>query len=303
MDLRRLTIFLAVVEQGGFTRAADVLGISQPAVSQAIRELEAELGTALFHRLGRAIRLTPAGEALVRPARQVRRDLENGRQAVEEVTGLGTGRLDIGCLPTVVVDPVARLIGAFRLAYPGVALAVGSPEGPLDLLDAVRSGRFEIGVSDEANAEDVTTVGLGSQDFLAVLPPGSGFASAGSIALSLLARQPLVAPPAGSSTRAALDTALEDCGVAARIAVESSQRDALVPLVAAGAGAALLPRPLADLAARAGCVVLRPRPSVRRQLVLIYRATPLTPAAERFVELARADASRRHGNGRMASSL
>ena len=103
MDTRRLAIFLEVVEQGGFTRAADTLDIAQPSVSQAVRELEAALGTSLFHRLGRSISLTPAGEALVAPARQVRRDLENGLASVEEVTGLGRGRLDIACLPTLAV--------------------------------------------------------------------------------------------------------------------------------------------------------------------------------------------------------
>ena len=63
MDIRRLSIFLAVVDEGGFTAAADALAMSQPAVSQAIRELEDDLGAALFHRLGRGVRLTPGGRS------------------------------------------------------------------------------------------------------------------------------------------------------------------------------------------------------------------------------------------------
>src|SRR2546429_2987960 len=85
MDLRRLRLFLAVVDHGGMTRAAEVEHVAQPSVSQAIRELETELGTPLFHRVGRRVVLTAAGEALVGPARQALRDVETGRAAVEAV--------------------------------------------------------------------------------------------------------------------------------------------------------------------------------------------------------------------------
>jgi len=128
MDSRRLAIFLAVVDEGGFTAAGDALDLSQPAVSQAIRELEDDLGAVLFHRLGRAVKLTPAGEALVLPARQARQDLAIGRSAVEEIAGLGAGRLDLACLPTLAVAPLAPLVGAFRVAYPGVSVRLSDPE-------------------------------------------------------------------------------------------------------------------------------------------------------------------------------
>jgi DNA-binding transcriptional LysR family regulator len=94
MDLRRLRLFLAVVDEGGFTRGAEAMFVSQPSVSQAMRELEDELATPLFHRVGRGVVLTAAGEALVGPARQVLRDVEIGEAAVAAVTGLVTGRLD-----------------------------------------------------------------------------------------------------------------------------------------------------------------------------------------------------------------
>ena len=88
MDLRRLRLFMAVVDEGGFTRAAESEFVSQPSVSQAIRELEDELGTPLFHRVGRGVVLTAAGEALVGPARQALRDVESATAAVAAVVGL-----------------------------------------------------------------------------------------------------------------------------------------------------------------------------------------------------------------------
>lgn len=284
MDMRRLGIFLAVVDAGGFTAAADALEMSQPAVSQGIRELEGDLGVLLFHRLGRGVALTPAGEALVEPARQAQRDLEIGRAAVAAVAGLQVGRLDLACLPTLAIAPLAPLVGEFRSAYPGVSVALADPANSAELVQFVRSGRCEVGLVDVRGVEDLVSVPLASQDFLVVLPPGSEVAA--PFPLRELAGLPLVAAPAGSSTRELLDEAMAATAGRARVVVEAAQREALLPLIAAGAGAGLLPRPLAQVAAVLGCVVVDPQPEVRRTVTLVHRNGPLTPAAGAFVALA-----------------
>ena len=174
MDLRKLGLFLAVVDEGGFTRAALAEFVSQPSVSQAIRELEAELGTPLFHRVGRGVTLTAAGEALVGPARQTLRDVEMARAAVSAVGGLEAGRLDLCALPTLAVDPVAPLTGAFRTAYPGVSVTLADAEGPAEVASQVMSGDAEIGITVEHPANDtLRSVALGRQEMLVVLPPGT----------------------------------------------------------------------------------------------------------------------------------
>jgi DNA-binding transcriptional LysR family regulator len=98
---------------------------------------------------------------------------------------------------------------------------------------------------------------------------------------------PLVAAPLGSSTRGLLDDALRAVGATANVVVEAAQREALLPLIASGAGAGLLPRPLAELARALGCAVVEPQPPVSRSVAVVHRPAQLTPAAERFVELAR----------------
>src|SRR6516165_2804508 len=118
MGLRRLSLFLAVADDGSFTRAAKATYTSQPAVSLAIKELERELGAELFYRLGRQVALTPAGVALVEPARQALRDVQTGTAAVAAVAGLAAGRVDVCCLPTLAAHPTAALIGRFRHNYP-----------------------------------------------------------------------------------------------------------------------------------------------------------------------------------------
>lgn len=289
IDLRRLAIFLAVVDEGGFTAAGDALDVTQPSISQAIRELEAELGVALFFRIGRTVRLTPAGEALVLPARQALATVARASSAVREVAGLSTGRLEIACLPTLAAAPLAPIIGAFRRAHPAVAITLTNAEHAAQLVSLVRSGRCELGLTEARAAEELCVVPLGLQDLLVVLPPGSPVEH--PYPLGELARQPLVAAPKGSSSRDLLDEALEARGGLHHFAVETAQREALLPLIACGAGAGLLPRPIARQAEALGCVVAEPYPGVSRLLAIVHRPGPLTPAAQRFVAIAQERAS------------
>ncbi len=289
MDLRRLSIFLEVIDQGSFTAAADVIGCSQPAVSQAIRELERDLGTPLFHRIGRQIRLTPAGGALVGPARRLSADVELSRAAVRAVAGLEEGRLDLACLPTLAAAPLAPLVGRFHQSHPGLLVTLAAPEDTEELLDLVRGGRAEIGIVDDAPAADLTMLSMGRQDFLVVSPPGSPTDAA--LTLEDISARSFVAPPRGTSSRRLLDDALASVGVTARVGVEASQREALLPLILAGAGTGLLPRPLAEHAALLGCAVSSLSPPVYRELTLVHRPGPLTPAARAFVRLAHESSS------------
>ena len=174
MDLRRLTYFLAVVDEGGFTSAAKAVFVSQPALSLAIKELEHELGTELFERLGRSVRLTAAGEALVGPARQVLRDVETGRAAVEAVAGLRGGTLSMASLPTLAAHPVAELVGRFCRQYPDVAVDLSAPEDTADLVDLLRTGQCELGIGEETGLpDDLRIVPIEVQRLLVILPPGS----------------------------------------------------------------------------------------------------------------------------------
>jgi DNA-binding transcriptional LysR family regulator len=296
MDLRRLRLFLAVVDEGGFTRAAQAEFVSQPSVSQAIRELEAEVGTPLFHRVGRGAVLTAAGEALVGPARQTLRDVDAARAAVAAVAGLDTGHLDLGALPTLAVDPLAPLVGAFRTARPGVSVRLSDAEGPAELASLVASGATELGVTVTHTANDgLTTVALGPQEMLVVLPPGTP-AGRGPLPAADLAAHPIVATPRGTSTRELLDDAFAAARVQPQIAVVTAQREAVLPLVLAGAGATLLAEPVAANAARLGAVVVAMRPRVTRTVVAVHRDAPLSPAAGAFLEIA-ASTVRSHAGG------
>lgn len=286
MDLRRLGLFLAVVDEGGFTAAARSVHVAQPAISLAVRELETELGARLLVRTRNGVHLTPAGEALVGPARRALREVDTAAAAVAAVAGLVAGRLDVASLASLAADPLATMVGRFRQAHDPVTVRLTGPDDPGALAEAVRTGSAELGVTQggrqNAGLEEVRIL---DQQFVAVSPPGSP--GAGRVLdLRRIAGLPLVVTPPGTSLRAVLDRALAEAGVEPVIAVETTQRDSLIPLALAGAGTTFVPSALADLPSASGAVVRRTRPTLTRQVVIVHRPSDLSPAARRFIEIA-----------------
>lgn len=287
MDDRRLRYFLTVVEEGSVTGAARRLHVAQPSLSQALRAFESELGVELFHRVGRGLRLSAAGEALIGPARQVLRAIDEARDAIAGISELRTGTLEIAALATLAVDPMATLIGRFREQHPGIQVRVHEPESADGVRALVRDGACELGAAHlPLPGEEITAHPLGEQELLFVLPPASVPQSERPLGARELARTPLVVSPPGTSTRILLEQALTAVGVTPRIAVETAAREAIVPLVLAGAGAALLPQPLAREARRRGAIVRSARPKITRAVGLIHRTARLSPAAAAFLALA-----------------
>ncbi|RRO19314.1 LysR family transcriptional regulator [Saccharopolyspora rhizosphaerae] len=286
MDRRELEYFLAIVEHGSFTAAAQAMHVAQPSLSHAIRNLEKELGGKVFHRLPHGVSLTPAGDALAEPARQVMRDLSTASASVREVLGLSSGRLDVVAQTTLAVDPLAELIGTFLREYPKVAVNIADPELGTDVTSSVRAGECELGVVDsEHPIGDLESMVLRGREIFAVLPPGS---VPGQKRLSVpeLSTLDWIATPPGTATRAVIEDTVGTRGGEPSFAVETAHQAMIVPLVLAGAGATLLPRSMARDAAARGAVVLPLRPRVVRRGVLFWRPGPLSPAAAQFLTMA-----------------
>ena len=293
MDLRQVEYVLAVVERGSFTKAAASMLVSQPSLSDGIRRLESELGVRLFHRLGRRVELTDAGRAFIGPARRLTRDRDAVLESVATVRDLHGGTLDVVSLPTLAADPLGRLVGRFRKAHPGIAVRIAAPEDDGAVVAMVLDGRSELGLTelrprrDGLASDELVAVSLERQELVAVCPPRTRLATSGRLPVARLRGMPLVTTPPGTSTRDLLDRALASAGVEPVIAVETSQREAIAPLVLGGAGTSFLPAALAEPLAKQGAVVARLVPTLTRTIGLVHRAAPLTPAARAFVELAR----------------
>lgn len=286
MERKQLEYFLAIASHGSFTSAANFLRIAQPSLSYSIRVLEREIGAPLFRRLGRGVSLTPMGEALVGPARQVLKDFTRVQTVAQQVTGLVSGRLDIIAVTTLAVDPLASFGGEFRKRYPGIELSIVDPENAAAVIDVVRRGHCELGLTEHGiSTEGLEVLDLPEQEVLAVLPPESIPPASGALSAKEFARLDVVTTPLGTTTRSVLDGVLDRVGAPARIAVEITHRAAIVPLVLAGAGATLLPRSLARDAAALGAVVVRLNPPLTRRGVLVWPPSSLSPAAQAFVDL------------------
>lgn len=287
VERRQIEYFLAVVDHGGFTAAAAALHVSQPALSQAIKVLERDVGSPLFHRLPRGTRLTSAGEAFAESARRIAREFETARAHVGAVAGLVAGRLDLVSLPGLLLDPLAEVIGRFRATYPAVRMRIVQAETPAEIRDAVLSGRAELALTDEPRRADRDLVAdpLPDQELMAVLPEGVPAPAEDPLPLDVLLGLDLVTGPPGTVVHDLLSAEAARLGVKFEPVVEVGLRGSSLYLAIARAGVAVLPRPLAELGRDSGVRILSLDPPQWRQACLLRRATPLSPAARALREL------------------
>lgn len=259
MRYRRLGYFVAVAEELSFTRAARRLHMAQPPLSQQIALLEKDLGTELFDRSRRTIRLTPAGAALLPEARRLLADFEDTARLVRRVGTGEVGRLTIGFVPSAMNGCLPELLRDFRGRYPDVELVLREM-APDPLLRAVRDGRLDTGilyrpVTDPALAQRP----LYRENLLVAMPEHHPAAASHEIALADLRDEPFILPEQHDvpGIHAAITATFTSAGVAPRTAQRGVWlMQTVLGLVAAGIGLALVPSSVA--AVRRVGVALRP---------------------------------------------
>ena len=242
MELRHLESFVATAEELHFGRAARRLHLAQPALSQQIKQLEAELGTRLFHRSTRSVSLSDAGAALLEPARGILRDVEllkrSARLGPSEVVGrvtLGfTGASSRGALP--------ELARAVRAEQPGIELMlVGQTYAGTAVAD-IAAGRLDIGFARLPLADPgLQSIVFAREELVVALPSDHPLAERERIAVADLAGEPFVTFPGvqGSSVREALMRVAVEAGFAPKIVQEAPDSYTILSLVAAGVGVTL----------------------------------------------------------------
>ncbi len=286
MDVRQLQYFLAIVDHGSVHRAAQELFVAQPSVSQALRVLERDLGTELFHRTGRRLVLTPAGERFIDPAREVLRSVELARATVDAVHGLRSGRLVIASMPSQAVSPLAPMIAAYRAEYPLVEVAVRAAGTPPDVVAAVRDGAAELGVLGTRQIGPelaaLTVHPLETQAFVLVAAADADLPAGDPAPLAALTGRRLIVGQPGTGMRRVADEILRRAP-GSRIAVEIEHREAVLPLVLAHVGIAVLSESWRELARSAGAVVRDLASDEVLRVCLVHRPGRLSPAARAFL--------------------
>lgn len=286
MERRQLEYFLAVADAGSFTGAARVLTIAQPSLSQSVRSLEVELGASLFERHGRGVQLTPAGEALVGPARRAVRSFAEAAGAVRGVGDAGFARLAIVSATPWAVEPLVPLVAAYRRIRPRVRITVSDPANRAVAIEQVRSGEVALALVDGTPPGGaLASLPLVEHDLVAVLPPG--LRAGPHPTWADLVRLGLVTTPRGTALRDLLDERLAELAPDAEPAVVTAHVASLVPLVLAGAGVAVLPAGMATDAIRQGARTAPLDPPVRVPVSLVWRPDHLSDAAADLVDTAR----------------
>jgi DNA-binding transcriptional LysR family regulator len=292
MERSRLKYFLAVVDHKGVGGAASALHLAQPTISQAVVALEAELGVALFHRFGRGMTLTAAGDALIGPARLVLRDLAFASQSVQDPDGPLTGTLDIIAVGSAAIDPLARLIAQFRGAHPDVRVRVGDLREESAVPTLLRDGHCELVLCHLPVAStSLETVVLGLHEFFMVFPPNTEVDPRDPLPLSSLPDMPWIVVPRGTSQRDEVERALHAAGTRTSVSALVQHRDAILPLVREGVGTTILERSIAEKALDWGAVIRRVEPPVYRTFGLCFDRGGLTALGSEFIRMARLEAS------------
>jgi DNA-binding transcriptional LysR family regulator len=247
MELRQLEYFVAVAEEANFTRAAQRVHVSQSGVSAQIRQLERDLGAALIDRSGRVATLTGAGVAALPHARAALAAAAAARQAVDDVTGVVSGRVAVGMVTACTVTPLFDALAAFHLAHPGVGIAL--VEGNSDwLVEQVRSGAADLALIAAAGAppRGLDALTIISEGLVAAVPPGHPLADLGTVTLAEVTGYPIVSLPAGTGVRAVFDQACAAQGRRADIALQASAPGAVADLAGRGLGVAILSQTMAS---------------------------------------------------------
>jgi DNA-binding transcriptional LysR family regulator len=289
MELRQLAYFVAVAEERNFTRAAQRIPIAQPAISQQIRRLEAELGERLFLRDRRGISLTPAGHALLPHARATLGAAAGGREAVAALGGLLTGRLSVGLVHPLPDRRFLRLLGTFHHAHPGIDLTLVEDQTDA-LLAALAAGELHAALIGQGRYDrpppDLESLPVAREPVVVAVHPSHPLARRGSIPLAALRAEPMVTLTRASKLRSTLETACQAAGFVPRIVAETSDLGVMVELAAEQLGVAVLPA--SGLEGAAEVVQLRlTHPKLDRRILLVWRSPNDSPAGRAFLALAR----------------
>ena len=271
MEIFQLRYFVAAAQRLNFTQAAAQCHIAQPSLSAQIAALERELGAALFHRRGRSVRLTDAGETLLSHAERLLAQEEEARSAVRRVVGLESGRLSLWTLPTPGQHLLPPVLARFRVAHPGISISVHEAVPAHAIAEAVTGGRADLGVVHLPCTHDGLERRPLLTEELALIVPERHPLAESTPTLASLANEDWVWVPEGQSPEHPIFAACLAAGFTPRIACVSGSASGMQALVAAGLGIALLPR--LALSPPPGTVIVElaaPRPT--RTLALIWRS-------------------------------
>lgn len=289
MELRHIRYFLAVAEEGSFTRAAEKLLIAQPPLSRQIKDLEEELGTALFERTTRNIRLTDAGHRFQEYAEKVLELLDQASEDIKEIeTGL-SGTISLSSVEGQAPHLIAEWISSFHQSYPHVEYSLWNGSSD-DVIDRVRKGLCEIGVITEPyNHEGFDGIAVYSEPWVAMIPLSNPLSKkeGDTVSFKEIAPYELIIP-SRQSRKSEIEKWFAESGEVPKIIGRLAHMVSAYELTRQNVGIAIYPAAAASLEAeRAVCIKRLTAPDVNAVYVMIKSSErPLSHAAQKFWDMA-----------------
>ena len=287
MELDQIAAFLEVARQRSFSRAAEKLYRTQPAISAQIRSLEIECGQKLFDRMGRKIFLTPPGEVLFEYGQQLAALHRETLQRVREAQGAVAGKLALGANEATCLYVLPQVFAEFKKKYPQVSISIYRNFSH-KILQKLAENQIDAGIVTLPVAEkNLKVTPIFEDELQVVLPPGHPLAKRAVIKLEELAAQPLIFPK-GGHTRELLEKLFRHHREGLQISMELASVESIKKFVGAGLGVSLISSSYAQMESKSGALKLVPLHGAKivRKLGLVYRTDRhLSHAAQGFAEI------------------
>ncbi|MGQ9659469.1 MAG: LysR family transcriptional regulator [Thermochromatium sp.] len=284
VSLRQLRVFEAVARHSSYTRAAEELHLSQPAVSMQVRQLEEAIGLTLFERLGKQVVLTEAGREVFHYSRTIGQSLREMEEVLESLKGLSRGSLYIAVASTVNYF-APRLLAIFQQRYPGIGLRldVTNREHLIQLLDSNTVDLVLMGVPPPD--VEVEAEAFMDNPLVVIAPPDHPLAGQPAIPLARLAEETFVMREEGSGTRQAMERFFSERGQRIRYGMQMTRNEAVKQAVRSGLGLSVVSLHTIELELETGRLVIldvEGFPDLRQWYLVYRRGKRLSPAASAF---------------------
>ncbi|WP_029525073.1 transcriptional regulator CynR [Polaromonas glacialis] len=285
MEIRQLRYFLDIAQTEHLTQSAQNLFVTQSTLSHGLRQLEQELNVTLFDRLGRGLKLSQAGAEFRVYATRALKEIEAGRMALADLSGLQSGKLTVGAFPTFLNTVVPATVAAFSQAHPGVMVEVRDLRaGSIEAL--LLRGELDLGIAfHPTEHEEIETEPLFDERMLLVVGALHPLARRRSLAMKALANLPLALLPRSFATRRLIDASLRQAGVAPTVRVEMDSVEALLGVCRHSDLASIVPERAARQAPDLHAIALTEPQMVRHAGILWRRGASRSAAARAFAAL------------------
>ncbi|MCG7531102.1 LysR family transcriptional regulator [Psychrobium sp. MM17-31] len=285
VTLKQLKAFVVVAQQESFMAACELLHISQPALSIAIKNLETEVGGALFSRTTRAVVLTPEGQRFLPTAKRLLQDWDDAFIDLSQAFTLEHGILSIAAMPSFASSLVPSYLKRFRNEFPDVKIKLHDVVAE-DAVQMVIDDQVELALVFEVpDVPQLDFIPLFEDKFVAAIPPALAQDCTEHFSWAQLLESPLIALQQPSTIRAQIEALLDEQGLAFDVEFEANQLATIGQMVASGLGVSAVPSLCTPLfeAQGAKCVPLQSPPLMRRVGIVTQQRKPLSVAAQSFI--------------------